>query len=81
MGAGKGDISPSQVPALGHFHCRAVLMAFAPRGPEASFFQVLDQHRASLLAALRKGGGEPAGWGTHLASRYEGSFWGEDGGT
>ncbi|KAB0407440.1 hypothetical protein E2I00_012454, partial [Balaenoptera physalus] len=40
-------------------------------GPEASFFQVLDQHRASLLAALRKGGGEPAGGGTHLASSSE----------
>lgn len=48
-------------------------MAFAPMGPEASFFEVLDQHRASLLAALKRGGGEPAGRGTHLASRYKGS--------
>ncbi|TKC39733.1 hypothetical protein EI555_021343, partial [Monodon monoceros] len=31
---------------------------------------VLDQHRASLLAALRKGGREPAGGGTHLATRH-----------
>lgn len=47
-------------------------MAFAPRGPKASFFDVLDQHRASLLASLRRGGGEPAGGGTRLASRYSG---------
>ncbi|XP_032206150.1 meiotic recombination protein SPO11 isoform X2 [Mustela erminea] len=46
-------------------------MAFAPMGPEASFFEVLDQHRASLLAALRRGGGEPAGRGTRLASSSE----------
>ncbi|XP_077729801.1 meiotic recombination protein SPO11 isoform X14 [Canis aureus] len=48
-------------------------MAFAPMGPEASFFAVLDQHRASLLAALRRGGGEPAGGGTPQASRFEDS--------
>ncbi|KAB1262858.1 mRNA export factor [Camelus dromedarius] len=47
-------------------------MAFAPSGPEASFFEVLDQHRASLLATLRRGGGEPAHEGTRLASRYKG---------
>ncbi|XP_058542033.1 meiotic recombination protein SPO11 isoform X3 [Neofelis nebulosa] len=46
-------------------------MAFAPVGPEASFFEVLDQHRASLLAALRRGGGEPADGGTRLASSSE----------
>ncbi|VCX30566.1 unnamed protein product [Gulo gulo] len=46
-------------------------MAFAPMGPEASFFEVLDRHRASLLAALRRGGGEPAGGGTRLASSSE----------
>lgn len=51
----------------------SVLMAFAPMGPEASFFEVVDQHRASLLAALRRGGGEPAGAGTRLASRYRSS--------
>ncbi|XP_043335948.1 meiotic recombination protein SPO11 isoform X2 [Cervus elaphus] len=48
-------------------------MAFMPRGPEASFFEVLDQHRASLLAALRRGGEEPAGSGMRLASRFEDS--------
>lgn len=57
---------------------QSVLMAFTPRGPEASFFEVLDQHRASLLAALRGGEG-PAGSGMRLASRYTGSFWGTDG--
>ncbi|OWK03296.1 SPO11 [Cervus elaphus hippelaphus] len=46
-------------------------MAFMPRGPEASFFEVLDQHRASLLAALRRGGEEPAGSGMRLASSSE----------
>lgn len=56
-----------------------LLMAFTPRGPEASFFEVLDRHRASLLAALRRGGEEPAGGGMRLASRYTGSFWGTDG--
>ncbi|XP_065775777.1 meiotic recombination protein SPO11 isoform X2 [Muntiacus reevesi] len=48
-------------------------MAFTPMGPEASFFEVLDQHRASLLAALRRGGEEPAGSGMRLASRFEDS--------
>ncbi|XP_019604125.1 meiotic recombination protein SPO11 isoform X2 [Rhinolophus sinicus] len=48
-------------------------MAFAPMGPEVSFFEVLDQHRASLLASLRRGGQEPSGGGTHLASRFEDS--------
>ncbi|XP_066093324.1 meiotic recombination protein SPO11 isoform X2 [Saccopteryx bilineata] len=50
-------------------------MAFAPMGPEASFFEVLEQHRASLLAGLRRGAGQPcgAGAGTHLASRFEDS--------
>lgn len=52
------------------FSVTSVFMAFAPMGPEASFFEVLDQHRASLLAALRRGGGEPAGRGTRPASRY-----------
>lgn len=49
------------------------LMAFAPMGPEASFFEAVDQHRASLLAALRRGSGEPAGAGTRMASRYRSS--------
>ncbi|XP_073928524.1 meiotic recombination protein SPO11 isoform X3 [Castor canadensis] len=48
-------------------------MAFAPMGPEASFFEVLDRHRASLLATLRIGCGETPGRGTHLASRFEDS--------
>lgn len=52
------------------FSLASIFMAFAPMGPEASFFEVLDQHRASLLAALKRGGREPAGKGTHLASRY-----------
>uniref|UniRef100_A0A8C9DD59 Meiotic recombination protein SPO11 n=1 Tax=Prolemur simus TaxID=1328070 RepID=A0A8C9DD59_PROSS len=46
-------------------------MAFAPMGPEASFFEVLDRHRASLLAELRRAGGEPSGGGTRLASSSE----------
>ncbi|KAM6147805.1 meiotic recombination protein SPO11 isoform 3-T3 [Erethizon dorsatum] len=46
-------------------------MAFAPMGPEASFFEVLDRHRASLLAALSRGGQEPPGQGTRVASRFE----------
>lgn len=48
---------------------RPVCMALAPAGPEASLFEVLDRHRASLLAALGRGGREPARGGTHLASR------------
>ncbi|PNI20442.1 SPO11 isoform 1 [Pan troglodytes] len=48
-------------------------MAFAPMGPEASFFEVLDRHRESLLAALRRGGREPPSGGSRLASRFEDS--------
>ncbi|XP_070341529.1 meiotic recombination protein SPO11 isoform X2 [Equus asinus] len=48
-------------------------MAFAPVGPEASFFAAVDQHRASLLAALRGGGAERAGGGPRPASRFEDS--------
>ncbi|KAM9065315.1 meiotic recombination protein SPO11 isoform X1 [Sarcophilus harrisii] len=33
-------------------------MAFAPMGPEASFFRVLDQHRVSLIESLKEGRGE-----------------------
>ncbi|XP_027279066.1 meiotic recombination protein SPO11 isoform X2 [Cricetulus griseus] len=37
-------------------------MAFAPAGPEASFFDALERHRAALLAAEKRGAGEsPAG--------------------
>ncbi|XP_068928873.1 meiotic recombination protein SPO11 isoform X1 [Petaurus breviceps papuanus] len=32
-------------------------MAFAPMGPEASFFRVLDQHRVSLIEALKESPG------------------------
>uniref|UniRef100_G3TEX4 Meiotic recombination protein SPO11 n=1 Tax=Loxodonta africana TaxID=9785 RepID=G3TEX4_LOXAF len=39
-------------------------MAFAPMGPEASFFKVLDQHRAFLLADLRRVGEETPRGGT-----------------
>ncbi|XP_013373761.1 PREDICTED: meiotic recombination protein SPO11 isoform X2 [Chinchilla lanigera] len=46
-------------------------MAFAPMGPEASFFEVLDRHRASLLATLSRGGQEPSGQGTRMASSAE----------
>ncbi|XP_054429323.1 meiotic recombination protein SPO11 isoform X2 [Pteronotus mesoamericanus] len=48
-------------------------MAFAPMGPEPSFFEALDQHRASLLAALKRDSGDRAGGGTRLASRFEDS--------
>ncbi|XP_011721072.1 meiotic recombination protein SPO11 isoform X2 [Macaca nemestrina] len=46
-------------------------MAFAPMGPEASFFEVLDRHRESLLAALRRGGQEPPSGGSRVASSSE----------
>nr|XP_045013326.1 meiotic recombination protein SPO11 isoform X2 [Jaculus jaculus] len=46
-------------------------MAFAPMGPEASFFEALDRHRASLLASLRTGAGESPAGGTRVASRFE----------
>ncbi|XP_002724077.2 meiotic recombination protein SPO11 isoform X2 [Oryctolagus cuniculus] len=45
-------------------------MAFAPMGPEASFFEVLERHRASLLAAQR-GGGDPPAAGIRPASSAE----------
>ncbi|XP_040844123.1 meiotic recombination protein SPO11 isoform X1 [Ochotona curzoniae] len=34
-------------------------MAFAPMGPDASFFEVLERHRASLLATQKRDSGEP----------------------
>ncbi|XP_040132478.1 meiotic recombination protein SPO11 isoform X6 [Ictidomys tridecemlineatus] len=43
-------------------------MAAAPVGPGAAFFEVLDRHRASLVAALRRGGPEASAQGTRLAS-------------
>ncbi|XP_006839219.1 PREDICTED: meiotic recombination protein SPO11 isoform X2 [Chrysochloris asiatica] len=48
-------------------------MAFAPMGPEASFFEVLEQHRASLLAALRTGREESPRGGTRSISKFEDS--------
>ncbi|XP_049632318.1 meiotic recombination protein SPO11 isoform X2 [Suncus etruscus] len=50
-------------------------MAFAPMGPEASFFEALDRHRASLLAALGRDSGpeEAAGRSRGPASRFEDS--------
>ncbi|XP_004620321.2 meiotic recombination protein SPO11 isoform X2 [Sorex araneus] len=47
-------------------------MAFASMGPEASFFEAVNQHRASLLAAQRRGGG-PAGAPQGPAPRFEDS--------
>ncbi|XP_027802267.1 meiotic recombination protein SPO11 isoform X1 [Marmota flaviventris] len=46
-------------------------MAAAPVGPGAAFFEVLDRHRASLVAALRRGGPEAGAQGTRLASSAE----------
>ncbi|KAM5245796.1 meiotic recombination protein SPO11 isoform 1-T1 [Ctenodactylus gundi] len=46
-------------------------MAFVPMGLEASFFDVLDRHRAFLLASLSRGVGEPPSQGTRLASSAE----------
>ncbi|KAM9065317.1 meiotic recombination protein SPO11 isoform 3-T3 [Sarcophilus harrisii] len=45
-------------------------MAFAPMGPEASFFRVLDQHRVSLIESLKEGRGEGP---RKEASRFEDS--------
>lgn len=49
------------------FSLPASLMAFAPMGPDASFFEVLERHRASLLATQKRDSGEPP---DRLASRY-----------
>ncbi|XP_051000926.1 meiotic recombination protein SPO11 isoform X3 [Acomys russatus] len=48
-------------------------MAFAPKGPETSFFEALDQHRASLLAMVKRGTGETPAEATRMASRFEDS--------
>ncbi|XP_036042356.1 meiotic recombination protein SPO11 isoform X3 [Onychomys torridus] len=48
-------------------------MAFAPVGPEASFFDALDRHRASLLAVVKRRAGESPAGATHAASRFEDS--------
>uniref|UniRef100_Q9WTK8-2 Isoform 2 of Meiotic recombination protein SPO11 n=1 Tax=Mus musculus TaxID=10090 RepID=Q9WTK8-2 len=46
-------------------------MAFAPMGPEASFFDALDRHRASLLAMVKRGAGETPAGATRVASSSE----------
>ncbi|XP_060237287.1 meiotic recombination protein SPO11 isoform X4 [Meriones unguiculatus] len=48
-------------------------MAFAPMGPETSFFDALDRHRASLLAMVKSGAGETPAEATQGASRFEDS--------
>uniref|UniRef100_A0A8C6I7F3 DNA topoisomerase (ATP-hydrolyzing) n=1 Tax=Mus spicilegus TaxID=10103 RepID=A0A8C6I7F3_MUSSI len=49
-------------------------MAFAPMGPEASFFDALDRHRASLLAMVKRGAGETPAGATRVASRFDDSI-------
>ncbi|XP_032758351.1 meiotic recombination protein SPO11 isoform X3 [Rattus rattus] len=49
-------------------------MALAPMGPEASFFDALDRHRASLLAMVKKGAGETPARATRVPSRFEDAF-------
>ncbi|XP_052037546.1 meiotic recombination protein SPO11 isoform X1 [Apodemus sylvaticus] len=46
-------------------------MAFAPVGPEASFFDAVDRHRASLLAMLKRDAGETPAGATRVASSSE----------
>ncbi|XP_050008873.1 meiotic recombination protein SPO11 isoform X2 [Alexandromys fortis] len=48
-------------------------MAFVPTGPEASFFDALDRHRASLLAVVKQGAGEVPTGVTRVVSRFEDS--------
>lgn len=48
----------------------SAIMAFAPVGPEASFFDALDRHRASLLAVVKRGAGASPAGATRAASRY-----------
>ncbi|GAB1287271.1 Meiotic recombination protein SPO11 [Apodemus speciosus] len=48
-------------------------MAFAPVGPEASFFDAVDRHRASLLAVWKKDTGETPAGATCVASRFDDS--------
>lgn len=51
-------------------HSASAIMALAPMGPEASFFDALDRHRASLLAMVKKGAGETPARATRVPSRY-----------
>ena len=48
----------------------SAIMAFEPMGPEASFFDALDRHRASLLAVVNQGAGEAPAGVTRVVSRY-----------
>ena len=48
----------------------SAIMAFVPTGPEASFFDALDRHRASLLAVVKQGAGEAPAMVTRVVSRY-----------
>ncbi|XP_013207553.1 meiotic recombination protein SPO11 isoform X3 [Microtus ochrogaster] len=48
-------------------------MAFVPTGPEASFFDALDRHRASLLAVVKQGTGKAPAGVTRVVSRFEDS--------
>ncbi|CAH6776712.1 Spo11 [Phodopus roborovskii] len=48
-------------------------MAFAPAGPEASLFDAVERHRASLLAAVRRGAGQSPAGASRPASRFEDS--------
>ncbi|CAO2577483.1 Meiotic recombination protein SPO11 [Lemmus lemmus] len=49
-------------------------MAFVHTGPEASFFDALDRHRASLLAVVKQGAGETPAGVTRVVSRFEESI-------
>ncbi|KAL1785454.1 meiotic recombination protein SPO11 isoform X2 [Sigmodon hispidus] len=51
----------------------SAIMAFVPVGPEASFFDALDRHRASLLAMVKRGTGESPAGAARVASRYNSS--------
>ncbi|XP_031229635.1 meiotic recombination protein SPO11 isoform X1 [Mastomys coucha] len=46
-------------------------MAFAPMGPDPSFFDAVDRHRASLLAMVKGGAGGTLAGATHVASSSE----------
>ncbi|XP_005362861.1 meiotic recombination protein SPO11 isoform X1 [Microtus ochrogaster] len=46
-------------------------MAFVPTGPEASFFDALDRHRASLLAVVKQGTGKAPAGVTRVVSSSE----------
>ena len=62
-GQSEGSVA-SESPAV------SAIMAFVPMGPEASFFDALDRHRASLLALVKQGAGEAPAGVTRVVSRY-----------